>query len=181
MSNLAPKGARIPVLYPAEDIAARVRGLAGDIAAGMRRNLLVIPILKGSFIFAADLLRALHEAGAEPDMDFIGLSSYGTGTQSRGDVRIVRDTETPIRGRDILIVDDILESGRTLAFARDLMVARGAGRVRTCVLLNKAGKLSVDIAADFIGFECPDRFVVGYGMDAAHAYRQLPFVGYLEG
>ena len=180
MSRLAPAGARISVLYTADEIAACVHALAADIAASMGRDLLVIPILKGSFIFAADLLRALHEAGAEPDMDFISLSSYGAGTQALGEVRIVRDTEATIAGRDVLIVDDILESGRTLAFAKDLMSARGAARVRTCVLLNKPGKLAVDVKADFTGFDCPDRFVVGYGMDVAHAYRQLPFVGYVE-
>ncbi|MEQ8267076.1 MAG: hypoxanthine phosphoribosyltransferase [Parvibaculum sp.] len=180
MSRLAPEGVRIEVLYPAEEIGTRVRALAGEIAARMGRDPLVIPILKGSFIFAADLLRALHEAGAEPDMDFISLSSYGVGTRSLGEVRIVRDTEAVIAGRDVLIVDDILESGRTLAFAKDLMTARGARHVRTCVLLRKPGKLAVDISADFVGFDCPDRFVVGYGMDVAHAYRQLPFVGYVE-
>ncbi len=180
MSRLAPAGARISVLHTAEDIAARVQALAAEISAVMGRDLLVIPILKGSFIFAADLLRALHEAGAEPDMDFISLSSYGAGTQSLGEVRIVRDTEATIAGREVLIVDDILESGRTLAFAKDLMSARGAASVRTCVLLDKPGKLAVDVKADFTGFECPDRFVVGYGMDVAHAYRQLPFVGYVE-
>lgn len=180
MSRLAPAGARISVLLTADEIAARVGELAGEISASMGRDLLVIPILKGSFIFAADLLRALHEAGAEPDMDFISLSSYGAGTQSLGEVRIVRDTEATIANREVLIVDDILESGRTLAFAKDLMSARGAARVRTCVLLNKPGKLAVDVKADYTGFECPDRFVVGYGMDVAHAYRQLPFVGYVE-
>ncbi|MEP2827569.1 hypoxanthine phosphoribosyltransferase [Parvibaculum sp.] len=180
MSRLAPKGARISVLYPAEEIAARVRELASDIVRSLGTEPLVVPILKGSFIFAADLLRALHEAGAEPDMDFITLSSYGKGTRSLGDVTIVRDTEAAIAGRDVLIVDDILESGRTLAFAKDLLAARGAQRVMTCVLLNKPGKLAVDAKADFTGFDCPDRFVVGYGMDVAHAYRQLPFVGYIE-
>lgn len=180
MSRLAPEGARIEVLYPAAEIAARVRALAVEIAAAMGRDPLVIPILKGSFIFAADLLRSLHEAGAEPDMDFISLSSYGAGTFSLGEVRIMRDTEAGIAGREVLIVDDILESGRTLAYAKDLMAARGALSVRTCVLLRKPGKLAVELEADFVGFDCPDRFVVGYGMDVAHAYRQLPFVGYVE-
>lgn len=85
-----------------------------------------------------------------------------------------------MKDRDVLIVDDILESGRTLAFAKDLMMARGARQVRTCVLLDKPGKLAVTMKADFTGFQCPDRFVVGYGMDVAHAWRQLPFVGYVE-
>lgn len=180
MSRIAPQGARIAVLFTADEIAARVKALAAEIASTTERDPLVIPILKGSFIFAADLLRALHEAGVEPDMDFISLSSYGAGTQSLGEVRIVRDTEAPIEGRDVLVIDDILESGRTLAFAKDLLTARGARRVRTCVLLDKPGKLAVNLKADFTGFECPDRFVVGYGMDVAHAWRQLPFVGYVE-
>ncbi|MDO9125304.1 hypoxanthine phosphoribosyltransferase [Parvibaculum sp.] len=180
MSAPTAKDVRIAVLYPAEEIAARVRALAGEIAGTAGRNPLVIPVLKGSFIFAADLLRALHEAGVEPDMDFISLSSYGAGTHSLGEVRIVRDTETVVSGRDVILVDDILESGRTLAFAKDLMAARGARSVRTCVLLRKPGKLAVELEADFVGFDCPDRFVLGYGMDVAHAYRQLPFVGYVE-
>jgi hypoxanthine phosphoribosyltransferase len=179
MSTLAP-GARISVLFDAESIASRVRALASEIVAEMGHSPLVIPVLKGSFIFAADLLRALHEAGAEPDMDFIGLSSYGRGTLSLGEVKIVRDTEAEIAGRDVLIVDDILESGRTLAFAKDLMAARRAKSVKTCVLLDKPGKLAVPMKADFTGFQCADKFVVGYGMDMAHAYRQLPFVGVVE-
>lgn len=180
MSILAPD-ARISVLIDAATLAARVTSLATEIVGDMGRTPLIIPVLKGSFIFAADLLRALHLVGAVPDMDFISLSSYGTGTQSRGEVQILRDTEAQIAGRDILIVDDILESGRTLVFAKDLMMARRARSVKTCVLLNKPGKLAVEVKADFIGFECPDRFVIGYGMDVAHAYRQLPFVGVVEG
>lgn len=180
MSALAPHGAEVSVLFSAEDLAARVEELAREIVLAMGREFLVVPILKGSFIFAADLLRALHEAGAGPDMDFMSLSSYGAGTQSAGEVTILRDTEAPIEGRDVLIIDDILESGRTLAFAKDLMAARRAGSVRTCVLLEKPGKLAVDMHADFVGFTCPDRFVVGYGMDVANAFRQLPFVGVVE-
>jgi hypoxanthine phosphoribosyltransferase len=180
MSIIAPEGARISTLFSAEEIAVRVRELAGEIVTAMGPNPLVIPILKGSFIFAADLLRALHQAGAAPDMDFISLSSYGKGTQSLGEVKIVRDTEAEIAERDVLLVDDILESGRTLAFAKDLMAARRARSVRTCVLLDKKGKLAVDMKADFVGFDCEDKFVVGYGMDVAHALRQLPFVGVVE-
>ncbi|HEY4344342.1 MAG TPA: hypoxanthine phosphoribosyltransferase [Parvibaculum sp.] len=180
MSTLAP-GARISVLFDAEALGRRVRELADEIVADMGREMLVIPVLKSSFIFAADLLRALHDAGAEPDMDFIGLSSYGRGTLSLGEVKIVRDTEVDIADRDVLIVDDILESGRTLAFAKDLMAARRARSVKTCLLLDKPGKLAVPVKADFTGFQCPDKFVIGYGMDVAHAYRQLPFVGVIEG
>lgn len=179
MSALS-RDARISVLFDEDRIARRVFALADEIVASMGRAPLVIPVLKGSFIFAADLLRALHGAGALPDMDFISLSSYGKGQVSRGEVTITRDTEVDIAGRDVLIVDDILESGRTLAFARDLMMMRGALSVKTCVLLNKPGKLAVEMSADFVGFDCPDKFVIGYGMDVAHAYRQLPFVGVVE-
>ncbi|MGX1198447.1 hypoxanthine phosphoribosyltransferase [Parvibaculum sp. MBR-TMA-1.3b-4.2] len=180
MSEPRDLSARITVLITAEEIAARNHALAGEIVAALGRTPLIVPVLKGSFIFAADLLRALHDAGAAPDMDFITLSSYGAETTSRGEVTIVRDTEVPVAGRDVLLVDDILESGRTLAFAKDLMTARGAKSVAACVLLHKRGKQVVDIAPDFKGFDCPDRFVIGYGMDVGHAYRQLPFVGYIE-
>lgn len=180
MTESAPQGMRLSVLFSAEEIAARIRALAGEIAATSERDLLVVPILTGSFIFAADLLRALHETGLAPEMDFISLSSYGAGQKSSGEVQILHDTELRIEGRDVLLIDDILESGRTLARAKDMMMARGAARVRSCVLLDKPGKLAVKIKADFTGFACPDRFVVGYGLDDAHAWRQLPFVGYLE-
>ena len=139
--------------------------------------MLVIAILKGSFIFAADLIRALHEVGLAPEVDFITLSSYRTGTQSTGQVEILRDIDMDVSGRNILLVDDILESGRTLAFAKDLLSARGAQQISTCILLNKPGHRAVDVGADFQAFDCPDVFVVGYGMDVAYRYRQLPFVG----
>ena len=180
MAGSGAGGARISVLYSAEALSARVHELAREIVARMGPQPLIVPILKGSFVFAADLMRALHDAGAAPDMDFLSLSSYGAGRTSRGEVTILRDTEVPIEGRDVLIIDDILESGRTLAFARDLMAARHARTILTCVLLDKPGKLATQLKADFVGFECPDVFVVGYGMDAAHAFRQLPFVGFVE-
>ena len=104
-------------------------------------------------------------------------SSYVTGTVSSGTVKILRDIESSVRDRDVLLVDDILESGRTLAFAKDLLVARGARRVLVCTMLEKPGKRVVEIGADFVGFACPDVFVVGYGMDVAHSYRELPFIG----
>ena len=117
---------------------------------------------------------------ASPQVEFVHLSSYRTGTVSTGQVEILRDVQSEVRGRDVLLVDDILESGRTLVFAKDLLMARGAKRVMTTVLLEKPGKRAVTIDADFVGFACPDAFVVGYGMDAAHAYRQLPFVGVVD-
>ncbi len=174
------RGRTIRVLFDAETIAARNREIASEIAEEGYRNLLVVAILKGSFVFAADLLRALHDAGLSPEVEFLSLSSYGAGTASSGEVRLVRDIESDVAGRDVLLIDDILESGRTLAFARALMVKRGAARAAVAVLLEKPGKLVQPLKAEHVGFVCPDLFVVGYGMDAAHAFRELPFVGVVE-
>jgi len=170
----------IRVLYSAEDIAARNSSLAQEIAAARPERLLVIAVLKGSFVFAADLIRAMHKAGMAPEVEFMSLSSYLEGTVSTGQVRVVHDVESPVEGRDILLVDDILESGRTLTYAKDLLAARGARSVRVCVMLEKPGKRAVNITPDYVGFTCPDLFVVGYGMDVAHSWRQLPFVGVIE-
>lgn len=167
-------------LIDAQTIDTRVKQLAQDIVNSNLEDLLVVAVLKGSFMFAADLLRALHVAGMEPQAEFIHISSYQTGTVSSGKVNVLKDIDSPVAGRDVLLVDDILESGRTLAFAKDLFIARGAKSVKLCVLLEKPGHRAVQIHADFVGFECPDKFVVGYGMDVAHSYRQLPFVGVVE-
>jgi hypoxanthine phosphoribosyltransferase len=179
MAHTRPTSEPIEVIFSAGAIAEGIDGVARRIAEAKLEDLLIVAILKGSFVFAADLLRALHRAGLAPQVDFLSLSSYRESTQSSGSVRIVRDIETEVAGRHVLIVDDILESGRTLAFAKDLIAARGAMRVLTCVLLDKAVPRAADIAADFSAFQCPDVFVVGYGMDLAHRYRELPFVGRL--
>ena len=167
-------------LFDERSIAERTRGMAADIAATRPEDLLAIAVLKGSFMFAADLLRALHGAGLSPQVEFMQLSSYGAGTQSSGQVTVVRDLDSGVEGRDVVLIDDILESGRTLAFAKDLLTKRGARRVMIAVMLEKPGKRAVVLDADFVGFLCPDLFVVGYGMDAAHRYRQLPFIGVVE-
>ncbi|MFC0284707.1 hypoxanthine phosphoribosyltransferase [Camelimonas abortus] len=175
-----PAETRIRVLFSAEDIAARNREIAAAVAALQPVNLLVAPVLKGSFMFAADLLRAMHAEGLAPQVEFLQLSSYGAGTASSGQVTMVRDLESSVAGRDVLLVDDILESGRTLAYAKDLLVARGARTVRCCVLLEKPAPRAVSVTPDFVGFSCPDVFVVGYGMDVAHSCRELPYVGVIE-
>ncbi len=172
-------GHRIGVLFTAEEIAARVKDMAQEIAGLKPSNLLVIPVLKGSFIFAADLIRAMHHAGLSPEVDFMILSSYRKSLKSSGQVSVLRDIETDVKGRDVLLIDDILESGRTLAFAKDLLTARGAKAAYTAVLMHKPGHLAAHIAPDFQGFLCPDKFVVGYGMDMAHQFRELPFVGHV--
>jgi hypoxanthine phosphoribosyltransferase len=170
----------VRVLFDETTIAARNDALAKDIAATSFDNLLVVAVLRGSFVFAADLIRALHHAGMSPQIEFIQLTSYRESTTSSGQVDIVRDIDSDVNRRDVILIDDILESGRTLAFAKDLLVARGAKRVLTCVLLDKKTKRAVNIQADYVGFDCPDLFVVGYGMDVAHSFRELPYVGVVE-
>jgi hypoxanthine phosphoribosyltransferase len=171
----------IKPLYSAERISERVEELAREIAAARLNDLIIVAVLKGSFIFAADLIRALHRHGLEPEIDFMFLASYGTGTHSSGEVEVLREVESKLEGRDVVIVDDVLDSGRTLAFAKAFLQARGARSVRTCVLLDKQVPRAAAIAPEFTGFRCPPVFVVGYGMDLAHRYRELPFIGQVAG
>ncbi|MBA2125737.1 hypoxanthine phosphoribosyltransferase [Hyphomicrobium methylovorum] len=170
---------RIETIYSADQIRARLETLAGEIAAAKPQNLLVVPVLKGSFVFAADLLRALHAANLTPEVDFLTLSSYRKSRTSLGQVSILRDLDLDVQNRHVILIDDVLDSGRTLAFAKDLLSARGAARIETCVLLDKNAPRAVSIEADYCAFTCPNVFVVGYGMDVAHRYRELPFVGRL--
>ncbi len=169
----------IRVLFDEEAIANRVKAIAEAISQDKPHNLLLVAVLKGSFIFAADLARALHRAGSVPEMEFLHLSSYGSGTVSSGEVKVLRDIESDVTGRDVILIDDILESGRTLKFARDMIAKRGAKSVRIAAFLDKPGHRKADIQSDYTGFDCPDKFVVGYGMDMGHAWRQLPFIGYV--
>lgn len=175
-----PAETRIRVLFDAAAIAARNREIAVEVAAFRPVDLLVAPILKGSFMFAADLLRDMHAVGLTPQVEFLQLSSYGAGVSSSGQISMLRDLESSVKDRDVLLVDDILESGRTLAYAKDLLVARGARSVKCCVLLEKPTRRAVNITPDLVGFQCPDVFVVGYGMDVAHTCRELPYVGVIE-
>lgn len=167
----------IRTLFSAEEIAGRVESLAREIAASAPRDVVIVAILKGSFIFAADLIRALHREGLRPEIDFIFLASYGAGTVSGGAVRVLRDVEVALAGREVVIVDDILDSGRTLHFAKTLLQERAAKSVKTCVLIDKQVPRAAAIVPDFSGFRCPPVFVVGYGMDLAHRHREIPFIG----
>jgi hypoxanthine phosphoribosyltransferase len=176
----AVRNKQIEVLFSASTIARRNLELAKEIAEHDYHDLLVISILKGSFVFAADLIRAMHDVGLSPEVEFIFISSYGTGTTS-GEVRVLRDIDNEVKGRDVLLIDDILESGKTLRYTRELMMSRGAKSCSIAVLLDKRMRRQTQIDADFVGFECPDYFVVGYGMDVAHAFRELPFVGVVTG
>jgi len=169
----------INVLFSEEEIARRVEVLAREICSDEPGELLVVVVLKGSFVFAADLIRALERVGASAQVDFVTLSSYGVGKKSTGTVTLTHDLVEDVKGRSILLVDDILESGRTMAFARKTLLERGADSVKTCLLLDKPANRKVDIEADYVGFSIGDEFVVGYGLDYAHRYRGLPFIGTL--
>lgn len=173
----SPGGHRIETIFAASEIAERLDVIAADIAAKRPVDLLIVPVLKGSFVFAADLLRALHRVGVTPEVDFLTLSSYKKSRTSSGQVTILRDLDLNVEGRHVILIDDVLDSGRTLAFAKDLISARGASLIETCVLLDKQVARAVNIVADYHAFSCPNVFVVGYGMDVAHRYRELPFVG----
>ena len=175
-----PAAPSITPLYSEEAIAKRVDELAAEIAALELADPIIVAVLKGSFIFAADLIRALQRKGLAPEIDFIFLASYGAGTASSGQVKVLRDVESELEGRDVVIVDDILDSGRTLAFAKEMFAARGSRSVRTCVLLDKKERREVSIEADFVGFDIPNKFVVGYGLDFAERYRNLPCIGVLK-
>jgi hypoxanthine phosphoribosyltransferase len=176
---MVEKTPEIEILFASGDIAKRNVELAEEIAADLGPDILVIAVLKGSFVFAADLIRALHHAGVQPQIDFMALSSYGDKSISSGTVVITRDIVDTVKGRKVLLIDDILESGRTMDFATRELLERGAETVKTCLMLDKKGKRINDFEADFVGFDCPDLFVIGYGLDYAHYYRELPYIGYI--
>jgi hypoxanthine phosphoribosyltransferase len=165
------------ILIDKTAIAARVDTLVDEILATSRpENLVLIGILKGSFMFLADLMRGFHRHGVHPRIDFLTLSSYGSGTTSSGKVEIIHDLRENLSGTDVLLVDDILDTGRTLAFTKRLMLERGARSVHSCVLLDKRAHRAVEFEADFKGFEIDDHFVVGYGLDYDNLYRELPHI-----
>lgn len=167
------------VLYSGEQIAARVRQLADEIRPLYAdRNPLLLGVLKGSFVFLADLVRAL----AIPlEVDFVQLASYGNGTQSSGFVRFVRDVERPLRGRHVLVVEDIVDTGHTLRFLLGTLASRETASVRVVTLLEKPSRRAIEVRPDYVGFRIDDLFVVGYGMDLGEAYRHLPDICVLDG
>lgn len=173
MSSVTP-------MFDSKQIAERVRQLAGQIASEISGDLVLVGLLKGSFVFIADLVRAMDEAGLAPQVEFMRVSSYGHSKESSGRVRVVCDLEADIDGAEVLLVDDIVDSGRSLMMTRDLLLERGAARVLSCTLLDKPSRRAVDCHADFIGFSIEDAFVVGYGIDYAEKYRHLPYIGVVE-
>jgi hypoxanthine phosphoribosyltransferase len=167
----------VATLFDEGRIAGRVAALAAGITAQIGSDLVVVGVLKGSFVFLADLVRALSRAGALPRVEFMRLASYGQSMQSSGEVLLLGDVPRDFGGQPVLLVDDIVDTGLSMDYGRRLLTERNAARVWTCALLDKPSRRKVDVAVDFIGFEIPDVFVVGYGIDYAEQYRHLPYIG----
>ena len=166
------------VLVSEEELKAKVRELGAQISRDYEgKNLVLVSILKGSVVFMADLMRAVS---IPCSIDFMVVSSYGNGTKTSGEVQIIKDIAQPIDGRDLLIVEDILDSGVTLHYLMQILAARGANSIRLCTLLSKPERRKIDVNVDYLGFEIPDEFVVGYGLDYAEKYRNLPYIGILK-
>ena len=166
----------IDVLISEKAIAARVEALAREISEHFAdtEKLVVVGLLRGSFIFIADLVRELD---LPVEVDFLEVSSYGNSTESSREVRILKDLRGEIEGRDLLVVEDIVDTGRTLSHVLDILATRHPKRVEVCALLDKPSRREVDVKARWIGFEIPDKFVVGYGIDYAQRNRNLPHIG----
>ncbi len=165
------------ILFSEQQIRKRVDELVVKMAGDCRSdNFVMIGILRGSFVFLADLVRDLYEHDIHPRIDFMTLESYGRGMVSSGTVRVTKDISVDVGGADILLVDDILDTGRTLTFALQLMKDKGAKSVKSCVLLDKPSRRAVPVKADYAGFTIDDVFVVGYGLDYDSYYRELPYI-----
>jgi hypoxanthine phosphoribosyltransferase len=166
------------ILIGTEELQAKVAELGRQISEDYRgRNPLLICLLRGAVVFLSDLIRAID---IPLEMDFIAISSYGASTESSGVVRLVMDLKSNITGRNVLIVEDIVDTGRTLAYILDNLRTRRPADIKVCALLNKPCRREVQVELDYHGFEIPDEFVVGYGLDYAESYRNLPFIGVLK-
>ena len=166
------------ILYPEEELRQRVKELGCQITADYSgREPLLISVLRGSYIFMADLTRAIN---LPISVDFMSVSSYGSGSVSSGQVEIKKDLSDSIEGRDLIVVEDILDSGNTLYYLLDVLRARKPASIRLCTLMDKPGRRIKPIRADYVGFTIPDAFIVGYGLDYAEKYRNLPYVGVLR-
>lgn len=165
------------ILVTEDELARRMAELAAEIDADYQgKEILLVGVLKGAVMVVADLSRHLH---TPLSMDWMAVSSYGAGTKSTGVVRILKDLDADVTGRDVLIVEDIIDSGLTLSWLRENLLARGAASVEIATVLRKPEALKVQVEVKYVGFDIPNEFVVGYGLDYAEHYRQLPFVGTL--
>ncbi len=166
------------ILYTEEDLRRRISELGAQIAADYAGRMpMLVSVLRGSYIFMADLTRAID---LDLTVDFMAVSSYGSGTVSSGQVEIKKDLSDSIEGRDLIIVEDILDSGNTLYYLMDVLRARKPASIRICTLMDKPERRAKPITADYVGFTIPDAFIVGYGLDYAEKYRNLPYVGVLK-
>ena len=166
------------ILYTKEDLADIVKRLGNRISEDYKdKNLFMVAALKGAVVFMADLRRAISVPCA---IDFLSVSSYGKGTTTSGEVRVLKDLDTTLEGRDLLVVEDILDSGVTLSFLLKNLSARGPRSIRLCTLLDKPDRRKVPITPDYVGVQVPDKFIVGYGLDYAEKYRNLPYIGVLK-
>jgi len=170
----------IRTLIGEAEIAARVEALAAEIAQTISDDLVVIGLLKGAVMFVADLVRALYRAGARPEIEFMRLSSYGLAKVSSGEVHLLGDIPIDLAGRRVLLVDDIIDTGRSIAYAAALLRQRGVGELWTCALLDKPARREVTVDVGFVGFTIEDVFVAGYGIDYAEKYRYLPYIGIVD-
>jgi hypoxanthine phosphoribosyltransferase len=163
----------VETLISAADIQARVQSLAGEIRRDHPDGVHLVGVLKGAFVFLSDLARALSNGVT---LDFIAVSSYGQGSMSSGQVQLLKDLDSTIEGRDVVIVEDIVDTGLTLTYLQDILRARSPRTLRTACLLSKPSRRKVDVPVEYIGFSIDDKFVVGYGLDYAERYRNLPYI-----
>jgi len=169
---------RIVPMLTKEQIATRVQELGAAITKDYTgHNLVLVNVLKGSFVFGSDLMRTID---LPLRVDFLGVRSYGEGTESSGVVQITQDLSRPIEHEDVLIVEDIVDTGLTIAHLMDLLRTRSPASVKVCALLHKPARARVAVKVDYLGFTIEDRFVVGYGLDFAERYRNLPYIGIVE-
>ncbi len=170
---------RLVTMLSQKEIAARVQELGAQIAQEYQdRPVVLVVVLKGSFIFASDLCRAIDKTNLR--VEFLGVRSYGEGTETSGVVQITQDLSKPIAGEDVIIVEDIVDTGLTIAHLVDLFRTRQPRSVKVCSLLHKPARARVDVKVDYLGFTIEDKFVVGYGLDFAERYRNLPYIGVIE-
>ena len=173
-----PTTATPTVLIDQDELSARIHALAQEIRQDYPSGQLhFVCVLKGAFLFLADLIRATN---GHVSVDFMACSSYGTGTSSSGEVRLTKDLDASIEGRDVIVVEDIVDTGLTLHYLQEILQARGPRSLRTACLLSKPSRRKIDVKVDYVGFTIEDKFVVGYGLDYAEQYRNVPYIGVLE-
>ncbi len=166
------------ILISTEELRETVNKIGAQISRDYEgKNLVLVSILKGSLVFMADLMRAIT---IPCEIDFMSVSSYGSGVKTSGVVKIIKDLDENLEGKDILLVEDILDSGKTLSYISSLLAARNPASIRICTLLDKPERREADVTADYSGFPVPDEFVVGYGLDYAQKYRNVPYIGVLK-